>query len=284
MGARPIYVLTPLAAGLCNQLWRLAHVTAHALATGRTVVVLGFEHARAFPVLRDDPICRLPPHATRVPALAIVRRPLRLLARGARYAPLARLEARDGTLDLGSQDVTDRIAGRRAVILSGWELRAPVAMGAHADTVRRLLRLDPVHVAAGQRAVDRARRDGELVIGVHVRQGDYAQWQDGRYFYPDQQYITFMRSAAAAFPAQRVSFVVCASSPKQAGTWSGLPAHSAPGDPYGDLAALAACDRIMGPPSTFSAWAAFAGGAPYAYLDRPDVKVSQASFAEWQST
>jgi len=150
--------------------------------------------------------------------------------------------------------------------------------------VRALLALDPMHVAAGRAAVERARAQGDLVIGVHVRQGDYAFWEDGRHFYDDRQYAEMMRAAQAAFSDRTTAFVVCSTEPKTQEAFEGLAVHLAPGDRYGDLAALAACDRIMGPPSTFSAWASFVGGAPLAYVLAPADPLTRASFEPWRVT
>ena len=52
-----------------------------------------------------------------------------------------------------------------------------------------------------------------------------------------------------------------------AAPFSGLTVDHGPGDPVGDLFALAGCDRVIGPPSTFSQWAAFFGDVPICFLD-----------------
>jgi hypothetical protein len=280
-----LLVMTDAVGGLCNQLFRFAHVAAHAAATGATLAHPLFEHADAFPALRADPLCRFP---ARRPGAAAAPRWRRSLAHAATrvlaLSPLPRLTADVGDLDLASDDARSRLAGRRLALLAGWGLRDPRALRQHADAVLDLLTLDDGHLQRGLAAVDAARAGCELVIGVHVRQGDYSHWQEGRHCYDDLQYAGLMRATQSAFAGQCVGFVVCASEPKAATAFGDVAVAMGPGDAYGDLAALMACDRILGPPSTFSAWASFAGGVPLAYVEDPAAPLTPASFAPWTAT
>jgi hypothetical protein len=280
-----VLLITDAIGGLCNQLFRFAHIAAYAAETGATVAHPRFEHANAFPALRADPLCRFP---ARKPGAPAARRGSRALARGVTRmlvkTPLPRLAAETGTIDLGEDHVRAALRRNRMTLLSGWALRAPDALRTYADDVRALLALDPEYVAAAGATVERARADGDLVLGVHVRQGDYAIWESGRHFYDDRQYVQVMRSAQAAFDRRTIAFVVASSEPKKPDAFDGLPVQLAPGDRYGDLAALAACDLIVGPPSTFSAWASFMSGAPLAYVLDPASPLTPASFAPWHVT
>jgi hypothetical protein len=49
----------------------------------------------------------------------------------------------------------------------------------------------------------------------------------------------------------------------------GLDVHPGPGHLVADLAALSGCDWLLGPPSSFSAWAAFAGNRPLLVVEDP---------------
>ena len=71
-----------------------------------------------------------------------------------------------------------------------------------------------------------------------------------------------MRLAAPLFPGKKVGFIVC-SNVAQSIMDPLLPVvYPGPGQPVEDLYALAACDYIIGPPSTFSRWASFYGKTP----------------------
>jgi hypothetical protein len=47
--------------------------------------------------------------------------------------------------------------------------------------------------------------------------------------------------------------------------------------------ALASCDYIVGPPSTFSLWASFYGQVPLCFLQKPDEFLALANFVDYFS-
>jgi hypothetical protein len=60
-----------------------------------------------------------------------------------------------------------------------------------------------------------------------------------------------------------VAFLVCSNEPvAPLLSLEGLKVFEGPGTAIGDLYALAGCDKLMGPPSTFSLWASYWGGRP----------------------
>jgi hypothetical protein len=50
------------------------------------------------------------------------------------------------------------------------------------------------------------------------------------------------------------------------------------GSPVGDLYALAQCDYIFGPVSTFSQWASFYGNKPLLHLENHEAQVEREQF------
>ncbi|MGH7975313.1 MAG: hypothetical protein ACREC8_01485, partial [Limisphaerales bacterium] len=82
------------------------------------------------------------------------------------------------------------------------------------------------------------------------------------YFFPVSRYAEWMRETAAQFPGQKISFLVCSDEPRDASEFPGLLVGFGGASPVGDLYALAKCDYIIGPVSTFSQWASFYGEKP----------------------
>ncbi len=70
------------------------------------------------------------------------------------------------------------------VFIHGWEFRAPRALVKHGDKVRRYFLPHRRHRSASREVIDRLRSQGDLVVGVHVRHGDYRHWRRGKYYYP----------------------------------------------------------------------------------------------------
>ena len=51
-------------------------------------------------------------------------------------------------------------------------------------------------------------------LGVHIRRGDYATWNDGRFLYDDKQMINIIRQFILLHPNKRVVIYICGNDPK----------------------------------------------------------------------
>jgi hypothetical protein len=107
--------------------------------------------------------------------------------------------------------------------------------------------------------VTAARKETDILVGVHIRWGDYKTFKDGIYFHPAEDYALLMRHIAGLFPGKRVSFLIVTNGQPAREAFAGLSVTFGPGSVLGDLYSLAQCDYIVGPPSTYSIWAAFYG-------------------------
>ena len=76
-----------------------------------------------------------------------------------------------------------------------------------------------------------------------------------------------MRDLLAAQGRSAV-FLLTSDEPIDQADYSGFQTVVGTGGPIGDLYGLSKCDYIIGPPSTFSTWAAFYGQVPLSRLSR----------------
>jgi hypothetical protein len=174
---------------------------------------------------------------------------------------------------LENLELLTRLRGARTVFFYGWNFRSPELVRRHAEKIRAYFQPVEEIAAASRAAVARMRVQAEIVVGVHIRHGDYRTWKDGQYFYPAEQYAAWMRAMAAHFPGRKVGFLVASDEPRQAEEFPGLAVGFCPGSPVSDIYALAGCDYIFGPPSTYSQWASFHGNKPLLQLHRRDAPV-----------
>jgi len=80
-----------------------------------------------------------------------------------------------------------------------------------------------------------------------------------------------MRQMRALFPATtRVRFLLFSNEPIAEADFAGFDTGRSSDHPVEDLYALAGCDYIIGPISTYSMWASFYGRVPLLHLHRPD--------------
>lgn len=279
---------------LGNRLHLYASVIAFSLRHGLRVVNFGFlRYAHYFTGTSGDVLtCAYP---SRKPAGSTPGPPgrvLRLLARGAVRAatPLLPL-SRQRVLDLGQNAamipanfdrLEEEVAGRDVVVIRGFSFRDPEGIVTFGNRIREHFRpVEPHERAVAERA--RELRLGHTLVGVHLRKGDYRTFQGGRHHYDVSTYAATIRRIAALFPdSQTVSFAVVSDDARAARELARSCPELAMGFGTGhvleDLYLLAACDRIVGPPSTFSKWASFYGEKPLYFIMDPAADFTLADF------
>lgn len=274
---------------LANRLLLFAHFIGTAAEHGLTVVNPWFgPYARYFPATAGDLLCRYPARTSRLRG----GRASRYLAMKASWGAadvLHRLQnhgkdvglirlRRDQALDLGSEQFLQVVRRHRVVFVQDWFFRSGTNCARHVDVIRAFFTPWPSHLAAASRTIARARAKGRFIVGVHVRHGDYQRAFDGRYFYTHEQYRAALKQVESAFPNEDLAFLVCSDAAVPREAFRGLNLVYGNGHELEDLYALAACDRIVGPPSTYSAWASYYGDVPLYVLENPEAAVDPAFF------
>lgn len=114
----------------------------------------------------------------------------------------------------------------------------------------------------------------DIIIGVHIRRADYITWQGGKFFYSDKQYSQFMNQIEYLFPNAKVGFLICSNESinldnfKKNNTFK-IANSSGVKDLYG----LSLCNYLIGPPSSYSTWASYYGGAPLYFIVDANKKI-----------
>ena len=97
------------------------------------------------------------------------------------------------------------------------------------------MQVDSCRRAAIHRLLTISRENSDVVVGVHIRQGDYAAWEAGRYYYSTHDYYQTMRNIVEQLPGRRVSFLVCSDSQPEPAEFSDLQVHWGSGHIVEDL-------------------------------------------------
>lgn len=286
---------------LGNRLWLHAHFIAAARHYGVELRNPSLcEYASLFPSTRGDLWCKFygdqgspaRDQADRFPAPQPSPVKRRFLAKsietGAKVADLMHLRHRPAKIirlgknescDLGGDRFASAIESKRMVVAQGWAFRGKEFVNNYQNEIREYFRLDADDQERVDRSIAKARRDSDLLIGVHIRRGDYAKFLGGKYYFENPEYARWMHQVKEHFAGSKVNFLVC--SDEQISPWSfpGLMICPGPGAALLDMYALGETDFIIGPPSTFASWAAFVGEKPLMHLqDRaesvvvPDLK------------
>lgn len=141
------------------------------------------------------------------------------------------------------------------------------ALFRHQDKIIDYFRLNKKYSEKVEKWKDNISNIGiyDYTVGVHIRQGDYKEWYNGKFYYTINEYINFMNSLEKTITGN-VLFIVSTNNDtineKDFVNVNGkvLLLHD---EPIVDMQVLSSCNYIMGPPSTFSWWAAFIGKSKY---------------------
>lgn len=168
----------------------------------------------------------------------------------------------------------------RAIFTQNYHFRQHDWCARHGDRIRALLMPAEPWRTQAEQIVNAARgQSGKVVVGVHIRHGDYRHHLAGKFFYEVSTYANLMRQVQNFLAPQRVIFLVCSNAHYQPDDFSGLHVHFGPGHLVSDLHALSLCDYLFGPPSSFSAWAAYHGKVRYHMVEDPGEPLTAAHFA-----
>ena len=120
----------------------------------------------------------------------------------------------------------------------------------------------------------------DLVIGVHIRHGDYKTFYNGKYYYTLEEFHAFMLQIKQLYPNKRVAFFISSNEDFSLDIFEGCNCQRFGKEPSGailDLYTLSVCDRIIGPFSSYSRWASFIGRVPLCFLETRDQQFSEDS-------
>ena len=248
-------------------------------------------YAEFFPALAEDFFCRpeqeLPMARWRLLFCrtldALTSRPLYPVWAAGGCAVLDIAASHDGSeedYDLCGEEFQRILSQHRLVVAKGWKFRAHEALKSKREDVVRLFTPHSGIRAEVERHIAQAKSGCDILVGLHVRRGDYANWLGGKFFYGLDAYAAWLKAANELWPGKKVGFLICSNERvDDLLRLPGLGVSAGPGAPITDLYALAACDFLIGPPSTFTLWASYYGGAPLHMLMEKDQQLQIAGFA-----
>jgi Glycosyl transferase family 11 len=123
-----------------------------------------------------------------------------------------------------------------------------------------------------------AHKNADIIIGIHIRHGDYASWQQGQHFFTITQYWKIMQSLQDLFEPQRVSYIVSSDAEWTSNDFPGLNVIFADREPIVALHSLSLCDYLVGPKSSFNRWASFYGNVPLYTIQDPKSVITRTDF------
>ncbi|MEO8192484.1 MAG: alpha-1,2-fucosyltransferase [Gemmatimonadales bacterium] len=260
---------------LGNQLWNVVAIAAFAAERGYAFRDLSSTSlGSSFPTLSSDQSSRKSPVArvNRMAALLEAKLHSRAVIQpndSVFYLPPSAQPAAEAAERLTA---AEQSASRR-LFFKGWPFKNPVGIHKHRHTLLAMLTPHPDLSEAVGQFLQSVRNRSAIVVGLHIRQGDYINWIGGRLA------ITAAEAARAAneflewrrLNVADVGFVLCSDGPLDLDAFANLRVVGGPGEATADLLALSACDWILGSNSTFGGFASYYGDKPFAILERDGI-------------
>lgn len=165
--------------------------------------------------------------------------------------------------------------------VEGWQHRADNAyFDTQKEGLRKIFRPETAVTSVVDEIFNLNRNTFDLIIGVHIRRGDYKNWRGGTYFFSLEQYYSVMLKCKELYADKKCGFFISSDEHIDTTLFTNcncffIPQSSA----IKDLYALSICDRIIAPLSTFSRWASFYGEVPIYIIEDPDVELQENDFS-----
>jgi hypothetical protein len=167
--------------------------------------------------------------------------------------------------DLGDPKFV-RKAQTKIMIVSGWPFSDKQSQKKHALLIKKFFTPLPLYRQNITLLMEKIRKEVDIVIGIHIRRGDYEIFENGRFLFGFDVYAQKAAGLVRQFHGKKVGFLLCSNGDIDETAFAGVRAFPGTGHFIEDLYALARCDYLIGPPSTFSAWASFYGDVPLQYI------------------
>lgn len=241
---------------LCNRIWSLLPTIAYGLEHDEKVLIINFdEYMSYFENLNKNPLVSFSSK--------------KLLKKF-----IHSLKVR-GYIQNGRPNLLSKLLGWNMV--EGWPIRLDnfEMIDKQSDAIRDIFRFNKNITNQVDEVFNLLNKD-QIIVGVHIRRGDYRTWKDGAFFYDDQEYLSFMKllNDQLAVNNLGVKFLLCSNEPIEIGNFEELDCFTI-SETSGekDLYALSKCNYIIGPPSTYSQWASFIGCVPMKFMMSSNEKI-----------
>ncbi len=253
---------------MANNILQYGHVYAWGREHGRQTVSMRFSYK--YPWFH---ICSTRHHHFLTYVFAKYAAKLKLI-------PTVRFDQQDADYSREEQQMLHR----KMLLVGGWYAQWHDLFLKYKQEILDLFAFNPEVEETVSKKMKREEGKGDaLRLGVHIRRGDYATFQGGRFLYNDQQYADIISQFRALHQGQAVTVYICGNDPKLDKNYfrqrlAGCTVVFPDGNPAEDLCLLSHCDYLIGAPSTFSLVAAMYHDIPLYWIENADTPLRADAF------
>lgn len=177
------------------------------------------------------------------------------------------------------------VAFQRWLFRDGWFVEDVPKLHKYADQIRAYFAPLERYRINVERLILNVKNNSDIIVGIHIRQGDYTQHQKGRYFYTTEQYLEVMNSVVRLFEGKTVKFLICSNTSPNPSLFDKFNCEIGSAHLIEDMYALAECHYVVWPPSSYTMWASFYGDKPLYTIRKVNKTINLKDFVhfyEWQ--
>ena len=174
-----------------------------------------------------------------------------------------------------------RKAKSKIILVYGWLFRDRENQKIFREQLLKIWTPNRHFISNVEQCYFRYKKDHDVIIGVHIRRGDYKKFNNGVWFYEPEEYYRKIRELAGLkrFAGKKIAFVICTNEKEICfANGSNFDIFFEERHFVEDLYLLAKCDYIIGPPSTFSIWASYYGSVPLLMITTIDTVINDNNF------
>jgi hypothetical protein len=261
----------------CNQLFYFSHFIAYAIENNITLYNAAFDYKQYFAATARNDFGQYDIKILAKWSYLILNatKPILTIAKSSHFHNFVEISDDQGYN-------IENLPKSPVVIPYGWLFRTHGLFVRHSNILRSFFAPVEPYRSNVRKIIASCRENVDILIGVHLRKGDYKDWQRGKYFYSDNVYFNIMKQIANQFD-RSVGFLLCSNERIDLEHFKGLKCYRGGMHFIEDLYSLAKCDYIIGPPSTFSLWASFYGNKPYLHIYNENSAIDMKDFKICQS-
>lgn len=161
----------------------------------------------------------------------------------------------------------------KEIYFSGWLFRNPVGIARYYKELVNAFRPQKNIEEKVVAFMKEVRSSYRHIVGVHIRQGDYREFEGGKYLVSLERVREIMEEYLAKLGKrlEETCFIIASDEKIEMSQFGQLPVIASTGQMVEDLFMLSGCDVILGSNSTFGAWASYYGNIPLVVLQNETI-------------
>lgn len=182
--------------------------------------------------------------------------------------------------DLNDIKNINLLSKAKLTFVKGWLFRDYKNAEKHYQTIKKYFEPLDIYLHNINNFIANLKNQYDKLIGIHIRRGDYRNFENGKFYYEDEVYINYINQLKNLFKNYNIIFILFSNEKNDTEPYKkeGLNITNGYGDFIEDLYSLSKCDYIIGPPSTYSLWASYYGKVPHRFINSKNEKLKIEDF------